>query len=90
MAACLALHQMYDVTMHRTQLMLEDWQYQVLRAQSEREGRSMSALVRDILRAALEAPKKERSALTRAQGVGEDAATYGRDHDRYLYGDEEA
>ncbi len=37
---------MYCVSMHRTELLLEDWQYEALRGRAEREGRSLSALVR--------------------------------------------
>lgn len=72
--------------MHRTQIILEDWQYQVLRAKAEQEGRSMSELVREILHAALRTPSPQHSRLGEMEGVGEDAATCGRDHDRYLYG----
>jgi plasmid stability protein len=75
--------------MHRTQIILEDWQYQVLRAQAEQEGRSMSELVREILRAALSQPSRRENRLGEIDGVGEDAATYGRDHDQYLYGKNE-
>ncbi len=76
--------------MHRTQIILEDWQYQALRAQAEREGRSMSELVREILRAALGRPSGRESRLKEMEGVGEDVAAYGRDHDRYLYGENES
>lgn len=72
--------------MHRTQIILEDWQYQVLRGKAEQEGRSMSAVVRDILQAALSPPAGQKSRLGEIDGVGEDAASYGRDHDQYLYG----
>lgn len=71
--------------MHRTQLILEDWQYQALRARAEREGRSISAIVRDILRGALAQPAGDRSKLGEIAGVGEDSMAYGRDHDRFLY-----
>ena len=73
--------------MHRTQIILEDWQYQVLRAKAEREGRSMSDLIREILHAALSRPPRQKNRLDAIEGVGEDAATYGRDHDQYLYGE---
>ena len=32
--------------MHRTQLILDDWQHEALRTRAEREGKSISALVR--------------------------------------------
>lgn len=73
--------------MHRTQLLIEDWQYEALRTRAEREGCSLSALVREILRTSLapSAPKGT-SGLSKIEGIGEDAAAYGRDHDQYLYG----
>ncbi|WP_158675230.1 FitA-like ribbon-helix-helix domain-containing protein [Thiohalobacter thiocyanaticus] len=74
--------------MHRTQIILEDWQYQVLRARAEREGRSMSAVVRDILQTALSPPAGQKSRLGEIGGMGEDTASYGRDHDQYLYGED--
>lgn len=74
--------------MHRTQLLLEDWQYQALRARAEQEHRSISDLVREILRHSL-APPHLKSRLDEIEGVGEDPASYGRTHDRVLYGDDE-
>lgn len=74
--------------MHRTQIILDDWQYQVLRAKADQEGRSMSDLVREILRAALKQPPRKNSRLDEISGIGEDAATYGRDHDQFLYGED--
>lgn len=80
---------MYDVYMHRTQLLLEEWQYEALRTRAEREGRSLSALVREILRISLASPPPDyrRGRLAEIEGIGEDKATYGEDHDHYLYGD---
>lgn len=72
--------------MHRTQIILEDWQYQALRARAERENRSISDLVRDILRNALAQPPRQKGRLEEIEGVGEDSASYGRSHDRFLYG----
>lgn len=74
--------------MHRTQLMLDEWQYQALRARAEQEGRSLSELVREILSTALaqQQPRSE-NRLEAIEGVGEDAAAYGREHDHFLYGD---
>lgn len=71
--------------MHRTQIILEDWQYQALRARAEHERRSISDLVREILRSALAQPP-QRGRLDEIEGIGEDPAAYGRDHDRFLYG----
>lgn len=71
--------------------MIEDWQYEALRARAEREGCSLSAALRGILEAALAAPANDdRGRLDRMAGIGEDPAAYGQDHDRYLYGDTDA
>jgi plasmid stability protein len=75
--------------MHRTQLILEDWQYQALRARAEQEGRSLSDLVREILRDALTEPPRRKDRLSGIEGVGEDQTTYGREHDRFLYGEKD-
>ncbi len=72
--------------MHRTQLMLEEWQYEALRSRAEGEGRSISDLVRDILGAHLKQPKRGRLALI--EGVAEGPSDLAREHDRYLYGEE--
>ena len=65
--------------------MLEQWQYEALRARAEREGRSLSDLIREIVSAALAATGK-RSRLGEIEGIGEDATAYGQDHDEHLYG----
>jgi plasmid stability protein len=73
--------------MHRTQLLLEEWQYQTLRARAEREQRSLSDLVRGILCETLAPRPRPQGRLHAIQGIGEDPAAYGRVHDRFLYGD---
>ena len=35
--------------MHRSQILLEDWQYEELKAKAERQGTSISEIVRDIV-----------------------------------------
>lgn len=72
--------------MQRTQLLLEDWQYERLKARAEREGRSLSNLVRSIVAAHLEPPPPgRRSGLRSIEGLAEDSDAAGRDHDRLLY-----
>lgn len=78
---------MKSVCMHRTQVILEDWQYQALRARSEQEGRSISDLVREALAKTLAQPPEQNSRLQEIEGIGEDHATFGEDHDRALYGE---
>jgi len=76
--------------MHRTQILIEEWQYEALRARAARESRSLSDLIREILRTSLASPvpRGERR-FGEIEGVGEDTGTYGEDHDRYLYGDKD-
>jgi hypothetical protein len=69
--------------MHRTQLMLEDWQYDALRSRAERRAISISELVREILTAHLDA--KEPSGLYKIEGIGSDGSS-AREHDAFLYG----
>jgi len=78
---------MQYVCMHRTQLLLDDWQYEALHARAERESRSLSDLLREILREALAAPPSaSRRRLEVIEGIGDDAAVGGKDHDRHPYG----
>jgi plasmid stability protein len=77
---------MYSI-MHRTQLNLDDWQYDALAARSEREGRSLSDLVREAVAEYLVGEEAEpRHRLAALRGLGEDPKGSGRDHDRLLYG----
>lgn len=71
--------------MHRTQISLEEWQYEALRAQAEREGRSLAALIREIV--AKHLGPGRRSRLEEIEGVAEGPPDLGQHHDRYLYGD---
>ncbi len=67
--------------------MLDDWQYVKLRSLSEREGRSISALVREILTERLgTGAARAADRLAEVEGVAEGPEDLGRDHDRYLYG----
>lgn len=73
--------------MHRTQLLLEPWQYEKLRSLAERGGTSISAVVREILSEHLGA-RASRAAerLSDVEGIAEGPEDLGREHDRYLYG----
>jgi hypothetical protein len=42
--------------MKRTNIVLEEWQYQYLRDRAARERKSLSALIRDLIRAAAAPP----------------------------------
>lgn len=70
---------------HRTQLILEDWQYDALRHQAAQEGTSISSLVRRIVAERLARPARPRRDRASAiAGIFEDDLA-GRDHDRELY-----
>jgi hypothetical protein len=71
--------------MHRTQLLIEDWQYEYLKSISEEQGKSISEIVREIIAAFIEEGTSGES-LSAICGLGEDSEGYGRDHDRLLYG----
>jgi plasmid stability protein len=72
--------------MQRTQILLDDWQYQALKARAQREGRSMSELLRQMLDAHLKKSGARAPRLADIRAVGEDRTARGRDHDRFLYG----
>jgi hypothetical protein len=73
--------------MHRTQIMLEDWQYEQLRTAAERQGRSISSLVRDaVTRLFRGSPHRAATKLADIGGLGADPDGRGRDHDEVLYG----
>ena len=70
--------------MHRTQLLLEEWQYEALRGRAERDSKSISALVREIFSAHLEQPGHQK--LDLMEGIAEGPPDLGKNHERYLYG----
>lgn len=71
--------------MHRTQLLLETWQYDALRARAERRAISLSELVREIVTSYLAASDKP-SGVYRLEGIGADTKSTAREHDAFLYG----
>lgn len=70
--------------MHRTQIIIEDWQYEHLRIISEEKGKSISSVLRDMITSSLKADEPGRS-LEAICGLGEDHEASGKDHDRFLY-----
>ena len=71
---------------HRTQVLLEKWQHAALKSLAEREGVSLSDLVRRILSRDLRPVSSGRKKLAVIAGIGRDRRAAGRDHDRWLYG----
>ena len=77
---------MYTI-MHRTQISLDPWQYEQLKAAAEREGRSVSSLVRDAVTLFLKGSRRKTATkLAEISGLGADGEARGRDHDGVVYG----
>ena len=71
--------------MHKTYIILEDWQYEALRSLAEREQRSISALVRELLTSHLASQQETaHQRLTTIEGSGADAHATGQEHDTFL------
>jgi len=76
---------------HRTQIMLEEDQYVLLREQARREGKSLGELVRGlvVLGMASSAKTMRRGASLRSlKGMFRKPGVKGSDHDLHLYGAE--
>lgn len=70
--------------MHRTQLIIEDWQYEYLKDISEEKGKSLSAIVREMISGFIE-KEVSGSNLSSICGIGEDEEGCGKDHNKLLY-----
>ena len=74
---------------HRTQISLDDWQYQVLLDLSRKTKKSLSALIRELITEKL-APKAgvaENDPIYSIVGIGGSGLKHtARDHDAVLYG----
>jgi len=72
---------------HRTQLILEEWQYDGIRAIAESVGLSLSSVVREAVSEYLShRDAAADSSLEELRGLGHDAGFSGADHDGVLYG----
>lgn len=69
--------------MHRTQVILEEKQYEFLKKVSEEKKKSISKVLREILDSYSKNSKVY--SLSSISGIAEDAEAYGRDHDKWLY-----
>ncbi|GBC75921.1 hypothetical protein HRbin07_00113 [bacterium HR07] len=74
--------------MKRVNIVLEEWQYQYLKDRAEREGKSISALVRDLV-AILTTPPREglkSDPIFKIVGIAKGRRRYvSRHHDEILY-----
>jgi Ribbon-helix-helix protein, copG family. len=72
--------------MHRTQISLEDEQYELLVRESRRRGISLSAVIRELIRKELQTPDTDRDLLHSLAGIAEGTGeAVGRNHDRFLF-----
>lgn len=74
---------------HRTQISLEDWQYQTLVELSRKTKKSLSAIIRELLSEKLLVPlaDKKTDPISKLMGIGSgDGSPVARKHDKYLYG----
>jgi len=78
-------------TMHRTQIYLEDGQYEMLRTQARREGKSLAAVIREILSEYLGGGQRRPSTddFNAVIGIGAgDGSRVAENYEDYLYGDD--
>ena len=76
--------------MHRTQIYLEQGQYELLRARARREGKSLAAVIRDSVDAYIGGPaaKADRDPLRHVIGIGNgDGAAVAENYEDFLYGE---
>ena len=75
--------------MHRTQILLDEWQYERLKAAAQGEGRSLSDMIREAVDRYFEVNRAGLTpGLERIAGIGADPEASGRDHDLLLYAGE--
>ena len=78
-----------DSVKHRTQISLDDWQYQILLDESRRIKKSLSALIRDMIteKFAVRPGESGCDPVFDIVGIGASGrTTTARDHDAVLYG----
>ncbi len=71
--------------MLRTQVLLEPWQHRFLKDEARRTGKSLSAVLREKLSAAITPPQTRQKELFSIHGIVKDGQASGKEHDRYLY-----
>lgn len=77
-----------ETAKHRTQISLEDWQYQVLQEMSKKMKKSLSSIIRDLIREKFskDTLKTKEDTLWGIIGLGAgDGSAVAREHDRFLY-----
>lgn len=78
-----------ESTKHRTQISLEDWQYQALLEISGRTRKSLSSIIRELIteKYRKQTGKPAEDPIMGIVGMASgDGASCAREHDRFLYG----
>ena len=72
--------------MHRAQVLIEEWHYEFLRSLAERQGRSVSEILREMLNRELQHKSASRKGgIEEIEGLFDDTRVSAKDHDRLLY-----
>ena len=77
-----------ETAKHRTQISLEDWQYQILLEMSKKEKKSLSSIIREFLteKFSKQVVKTKEDSVWSIIGIGSgDGSPVAREHDRFLY-----
>ena len=77
-----------ETSKHRTQVSLEDWQYEALLEMSKKTKKSLSGIIRDLIAEKLsrQVVRAEKDSLWGIIGLGAgDGSPVAREHDKYLY-----
>ncbi|MBI4709608.1 MAG: hypothetical protein HY806_04030 [Nitrospirae bacterium] len=77
-----------ETAKHRTQISLEDWQYQILLEMSKKGKKSLSAIIREFLseKFSKQAVRTRDDSVWGIIGIGSgDGSPVAREHDRFLY-----
>jgi metal-responsive CopG/Arc/MetJ family transcriptional regulator len=78
--------------LHRTQISIEDWQFQTLTEISKKTKKSMSSIIREMLsekflNKRMDKKDIEKDAISELLGIGAGSGLpVAKEHDKYLYG----
>ena len=77
--------------MHRTQVYLEESQYEMLKTRARREGKTLAAVIRDLLDSGLRGGPAGRDPFDDVIGIAKgDGLAVAENHAEYLYGDKQS
>jgi hypothetical protein len=74
------------VRMTRTQISLQEDHYLFVKAEAARQGKSLSAIIRDLIENCMKAHESDGPRLDEIVGFFSGGGLEGMDHDHHLYG----